>query len=182
MGKLIITAGHSLVAGGAASGGLKEELLAIEMKDLIIDAIRTIGSDVEIWEDDDRDSLSQVIKKTRAVADPTDILFDIHFNAGPSNAAGTESFIATNARAKSERIAYRINELAAAMLQTKNRGVKRENQSQHSRLGMLHSAASSVLWEVQFITNAGGMDTYQEIKERLAMGAANILIQELTKK
>lgn len=177
--KLIITAGHSLKQGGASYNGEKEQLLSIEMKDLIINAIRSIGSDVEIWEDNDNDSLSQVIAKTKAAATSKDILFDIHFNAGPVAASGTECFIAVNAREKSKRIAARVAELTAGMLQTHNRGVKRENQSQHSRLGMLHSAASSVLWEVQFITNKDGMKTYHEMKERLAIGIANILIQEL---
>lgn len=181
MKKLIITAGHSLNQGGASGNGNKEELLTIEMKDLIINAIRSFGSDVEIWEDNDTDSLSQVISKTKAAATSKDILFDIHFNAGVSNASGTECFIAVNAREKTKRIAARVAELTAGMLQTKNRGVKLENQSQHSRLGMLHSAASSVLWEVQFITNNEGMRVYHEMKERLAIGIANILIQELDK-
>lgn len=181
MKKLIITAGHSLKAGGASVNGLKEELLAIELRDLIADAIHELDPTVKGWEDTDTDSLSTVIAKTKAVATANDILFDIHFNAGPKTTAGTEAFIAVNAREKSRRIAERITELTAGMLQTKNRGVKLENQSQHSRLGMLHSAASSVLYEVQFISNPEAMATYNEMKERLAMGIANILLQELNK-
>lgn len=182
MKKLIITAGHSLKAGGASANGLKEELLAIELRDLITDAIYQLDPTVKVWEDTDTDPLSVVIAKTKAVAAKDDILFDVHFNsASNKSTAGTEAFIAVNAREKSRRIAERITELTAGMLQTKNRGVKLENQSQHSRLGMLHSAASSVLYEVQFISNPEAMATYNEMKERLAVGIANILIQELNK-
>lgn len=182
MKKLIITAGHSLTKGGASANGLKEEFLAIELRDLITDAIYQLDPTVKVWEDTDTDPLSVVIAKTKAVATKDDILFDVHFNSASNKAtAGTEAFIAVNAREKSRRIAERITELTAGMLQTKNRGVKLENQSQHSRLGMLHSAASSVLYEVQFISNPQAMATYNEMKERLATGIANILIQELNK-
>lgn len=179
MKKLIITAGHSLNQAGASANGQKEELLSIEMKGLIINAIRSFGSDVEIWEDNDTDSLSTVISKIKKIATSNDLLLDIHFNAASSNARGTECFVAANARGKSVRIAERISELTAGMLNTPNRGVKKENQSQHNRLGILHTAASSVLWEVEFITNKEFMDNYQEMKKRLAIGVANILVQEL---
>lgn len=181
MKKLIITAGHSLKQGGASANGHKEELLTIEMKGLILDALKMFGSDVEVWTDIDTDSLNQVITKTKAIATSKDILFDIHFNAGNSKTNGTECFIAVNAREKSKRIASRVAELTAGMLQSKNRGVKLENQSQHPRLGMLHSAASSVLWEVEFLTNKEFMENYHLMKKRLAIGIANILVQELEK-
>ena len=179
MKKLIITAGHSLKQAGASANGEKEELLTIEMKGLILDAIKILGSDIEVWTDSDTDSLSQVIAKTKSIARSNDILFDIHFNAGSSKTNGTECFIAVNAREKSKRIASIVAELTSGMLESKNRGVKLENQSQHSRLGMLHSAASSVLWEVEFLTNKEFMDNYHLMKKRLAIGIANILIQEL---
>lgn len=177
MKKLFITAGHSLNKAGASANGLKEERLTIEMRDLIADKLRAWG--YEAWTDNDKDSLSTVISKINKVATPDDILFDIHFNAASSNARGTECFVAANARGKSVRVAERIAELTAGMLNTPNRGVKKENQSQHNRLGILHTAASSVLWEVEFITNKEFMDNYQEIKQRLAIGVANILVQEL---
>ncbi len=179
MKKLIITAGHSLKQAGASANREKEELLTIEMKNLIVDQLKEWG--YEPWTDNDNDSLSQVIAKTKAIATADDILLDIHFNAGISSAKGTETFIAVNARDKSKRIAQRITDLTSAMLGTPNRGVKLENQSQHPRLGMLHSAASSVLWEVDFLTNKDFMENYHLVKKRLAIGIANILVQELEK-
>lgn len=179
MSKIFLTAGHSLIQGGASANGLREERLTIEMRDLVSDQLDEWG--YEIVTDNDKDSLSTVISKIKKVATQNDILLDIHFNAGSSNARGTECFVAANARGKSVRVAERIAELTAGMLNTPNRGVKKENESQHSRLGILHTAASSVLWEVEFITNAEFMDNYQEMKERLAIGVANILVQELNK-
>lgn len=179
MKKLFTTAGHSHNQSGASATGLREERLTIEMRDLIVDQLRAWG--YEVVTDNDNDSLSTVISKIKKEATSNDILLDIHFNASSSNAKGTECFVAANARGKSVRIAERISELTAGMLNTPNRGVKKENQSQHNRLGILHTAASSVLWEVEFITNKEFMDNYQEMKERLAIGVANILAQELDK-
>lgn len=177
MKKLFITAGHSLNKAGASANGLREERLTIEMRDLIAAQLRTWG--YEVVTDNDKDSLSTVISKIKKVATQNDILLDTHFNAASSNAKGTECFVAANARGKSVRVAERIAELTAGMLNTPNRGVKKENQSQHNRLGILHTAASSVLWEVEFITNAEFMANYNAMKERLAIGVANIIAQEL---
>lgn len=177
MSKIFLTAGHSLIQGGASSNGLRENELTIEFCDLVADQLEEWG--YEVWRDNDNDSLSSVISKIKKQATSNDILLDIHFNAASSDARGTECFVAKNARAKSNRIAKRIAELSAGMLNTPNRGVKKENQSQHSRLGILHTAASSVLWEVEFIANKEFMDNYQVMKERLAIGVANILVQEL---
>ena len=174
-----IIAGHSLKAGGASANGEKEELLTIEMRNLIVDQLNEWGYNV--WVDNDNDSLSQVIAKTKAIATADDILLDIHFNAGISSAKGTETFISVNARDKSKRIAQRITDLTSAMLGTPNRGVKLENQSQHPRLGILHTYASSVLLEVEFLTNKEFMENYHLMKKRLAIGIANILTQELIK-
>lgn len=179
MGTIYIESGHSLTSGGASSNGLREEILAIEMKGLILKHLKLQRPNLKVWVDDDNDSLSTVISKIKKMATSKDILLSIHFNAGPSKAQGTECFISMNARESSKRIAYRISELTAGMLESSNRGVKLENQSQHPRLGILHTAASSVLWEIEFITNEYSMDIYDEMKERLAIGVANILVQEL---
>lgn len=180
---IFITAGHSLNQAGASAKGLKEERLTIEMRDLIASQLREWGREwgYEVVTDNDKDSLSTVISKIKKEATSNDILLDIHFNAASSNAKGTECFVSANSRVKSVRISERIAELTAGMLNTPNRGVKKENESQHNRLGILHTAASSVLWEVEFITNAEFMDNYQEMKQRLAVGVANILVQELNK-
>lgn len=176
--KLFVTAGHSLVSGGASAHGMREEELTIELRNLIVDALYNQDPELKVLVDNDTDSLSTVIAKIKREATPEDILLDIHFNAASGNAKGTESFVSSNARDKSNRIAERISELTAGMLKTPNRGVKVESQSQHKRLGILHTPASSVLLEVEFISNKEYMDNYQEMKERLAIGIANILVQE----
>lgn len=179
--KLIITSGHSYSQGGASANGLFEHELTIDFKHLLVKSIKTQDPSIEVIIDDDNDSLSTVIKKVGAVATPTDILVDIHFNAGPSFAKGTESFIKLEAGEREHHIAERLTELFSKMLNTPNRGVKYENQSQHQRLGMLHTKAISILVEIQFITHENSMEEYKEMKERLAIGVANILIQELKK-
>lgn len=72
MKKLIITAGHCLKQAGASANGEREELLTIDIKNLIVDQLKEWG--YEPWTDNDNDSLSQVIAKTKAIASADDIL------------------------------------------------------------------------------------------------------------
>lgn len=180
MPRIFLVAGHSLKQGGAAANNLREEKLSIELRDLIVEALKNQSPETEVIVDNDSDSLNTVISKFRDLAKPEDLLLDIHFNAAANEAAhGTESFIKVGASDPEKRIAERITELTAGMLYTRNRGVKFENQSQHNRLGILHTSAKSILWEVEFITNPTFINNYTEMKERLSIGVANILIQEL---
>lgn len=185
MKTLFIIAGHSNTQSGAVSDDYKEHEETILDKKSLEKAVRyQLGdrTDVKVWTDNDNDSLNQVISQVKQIAKKDDLLLDIHYNAsGNRDVDGVEAFIAVNARDKSRRVATRLVELYSKMLDIPNRGVKLENESQHNRLGILHSNASSVLIEVRFLTNKKGMDEQEVIRDRLYTGVANILVQELDK-
>ena len=180
MRQVYITAGHSLNQGGASSNGLREELLTIKDKELLLKHLefQSKYTDIEVISDDDSDSLQTVINKVKKQAEKDDLLLDIHYNSARPKATGVEAFVKKGASETSVRTAKRIVEVFSKMMGIPNRGVKLENQSQHSRLGILHATDHAVLLEVGFITNKEEMEKVEEFRERLWIAVANILIQE----
>lgn len=181
--KIFTISGHSLKQGGASFNGLKEELLSIKDKEILLKHLefQSKYTDLKINSDDDSDSLQTVINKVKKQAEKDDLLLDIHYNSATPKATGVEAFVKIGASETSRRTAERIVEVFSKMLGIPNRGVKLENQSQHSRLGILHATDHAVLLEVGFITNKGDMEKVEEFRERLWIAVANILIQERLK-
>lgn len=179
MKTIFVIAGHHLKDSGAVAHGYQENQMAIDLRSRIVKNIRLQNPNIKVWTDDDSHTLSQVITQVNSLATPDDILMDIHFNAANNETAqGSEAYIARNAREKSIAIAGRSNEVFAKMMRTPDRGIKYDYKSQHNRLGILYTPASSFLQEVEFITNASAMANYMDIRDRLAIAIANILIQE----
>lgn len=181
--KIFTISGHSLNQGGASFNGLREELLTIKDKEILLKHLefQSKYTDIEVISDDDSDSLPTVISKIKNQAGKNDLLLDIHYNSATPKATGVEAFIKVGASKTSKRTAERIIEVFSKMLGIPNRGVKLENQSQHSRIGILHATDHAVLLEVGFITNKEEMEKVEEFRERLWIAVANILIQERLK-
>ncbi|MNY02826.1 hypothetical protein D3C86_1354140 [compost metagenome] len=57
--------------------------------------------------------------------------------------------------------------------------MKGENESQHTRLGILHTKASSALLEVGFIDNVFDMNKYENNKKCAAKEVALIILKHL---
>lgn len=181
MGTIFIPAGHHLGDPGAGAYGRQENLLTIEFRNRVAHEIHKQNPDIKVWMDNDYHTLPQVIGQVRELATPKDILMEPHFNAaGKETVQGTESFVARNARKKSIQLATECTEIIAKMMKTPNRGVKYDYESQHNRLGILYTPASSFLPEIDFITNNKAMQAYEEILDRLPIAIANKLIQYVT--
>lgn len=181
MNKLIITAGHYSLDSGAVALGKKEAEEAIKDRNELVKAVHFIDPTVEVVIDDDNDNLSTVIRKIRSVAKSNDIWLDIHYNAFNGSASGVEAFINKSMKPNPKRIAERLVELSSKMLGLPNRGVKPENASQHSKLGVLNVIDNAVLLERGFIDNRHDSKQTEELRKEWALGTAHILIQELTK-
>lgn len=177
--RLFIIAGHHNKDSGAVSGDRKENELTKEMRRLIVEAVRQQSPETSVWTDDDDDNLNAVISKVNAIATSDDILLDIHFNSASTLAKGTEALISVNARQKTKDIATHLCSLASTILDTVNRGVKLETSTRHKRLGILHSKASSVLWEVEFINSEIPMQNVEKWKHWLSWEVASLLLTKL---
>lgn len=175
---IFLTAGHHNRDSGAVGNGYKENALTIELRDMIAERIKQLSPTTKVWKDDDNDTLSQVIAKINKIATPKDILLEVHFDAAisPKPSGGT-ALVADGAREKSQNLAKELVDLGSTILRIPNRGVRNEKKSARGKLGILHTAASSVLYEVGFISNPTDMANHQDWKHWLAEDFAITLIK-----
>ncbi len=172
--KLFLTAGHHFKDSGAVANGYQENLLNIEIRDLVVAELKKRFPGIEVWTDSDSKTLAQVILEVKAQATANDIWIEFHFDSAERIAAsGTTALVANNAREKSRLIAADLALVGSQTLAIPNRGVRTESESNRGKLGMLHTAASSVLLEVGFVSNIGDMVSFQKQKHCLAEVYAN---------
>jgi|SRR5690606_26759570 len=175
---IFLTAGHHNRDSGAVGNGYKESDLTKEIRDLTLTRIKQLSPRTKVWADNDNDTLSQVIAKVKGLATAKDIWVELHFDASSnSTATGATALVATNAREKSKELANDLVSIGSKVLGIRNRGVKTELESNRGRLAMLHTPASSVLYEVAFISNKDDIKAYQEMKYWLSDELARVLIK-----
>lgn len=172
--KVFPSAGHHNSDPGAVALGHKEAYLTKDARNIIAKN----SNAEELIMDKDSETNSQYQKRIKP--GEGSVVFDIHFNAGSPTATGTECFVNdkdfNNKNSLSYKMASEVCEFASGLLGIKNRGVKSEKASQHSRLGILNLGAGvSVLWEICFITSVLDMQNYLAKKEFLHKGIAAIL-------
>lgn len=177
MRKIFLTAGHRGGTTGANYNGIKEAEETILLRNEIAALLRKKGVNVEI--DNDDASLSQVIATINASCQPTDICVDLHFNAvGNPSANGTEVFKPFNSSDTEIEVAEDLLYSTCMVLNTKNRGVKREGEGTHQRLAMLSDIkCNSVLLEICFISNIADANKYKEKRDELVIILAEQLIR-----
>jgi N-acetylmuramoyl-L-alanine amidase len=154
---VIIDAGHGLgnrkrgmFDPGAVSNGIREADIAMawanELRYILIargkKVIRTRASNADPASISDRAGI--------AMAYGGDIMISLHCNAATGTASGTETFY----RGESNKaMAERLNAAVVRALATRDRGVKLESASQHSRLAIM-AFQPCFLLELGFIDNA----------------------------
>lgn len=180
MNKIFLTAGHHLKDSGAVGNGYKENQLNIELRDLIAKRISDLDPKQVVWLDYDKDTLSQVISKISEVASAKDIWLELHFDSSINpKASGCTALVAENAREASKSLGKQIVDIGSTILEIPNRGVRSEKQSARGRLAMLHTRATSVLYEVGFISNPTDMINHQDWKHWFADEVARILLKAI---
>lgn len=166
------SAGHFNGDLSVSANGLREGELAQELRDMVINQLVKMNARYIADKDDESNRQYQ----GRIKPGNGSVIFDIHFNAGPPSANGTEVIIANNANALSKQFAKELVEGTSKILGIRNRGVKDETGTHHSRIGILRLPAGiAALMEVCFITNLADVSAYQVNKERLAVFYAQML-------
>lgn len=173
---IYLSAGHHNADPGAISGKFIERDLTKESRSLIESYLKPS----QVIKDKDFETNSQY--QGRIKPGTGSVVFDIHFNAGSPTATGTECYVNkadfANKNSLSYKMADEICKVTAEILDIKNRGVKSESSSQHSRIGILNkNAGCSVLWEICFISSPLDMPKYTLKKAELNRKAAEILLK-----
>lgn len=149
---------------GAVHGTHVEAALTIELRNMVTALLKKDG--FTVVNDNDSDSLKEVLDATNA--SPEDVLIDLHWNAGPEKATGTEVFVPFRHTTKEKQLATRLSNLISAALQIPNRGFKDESQTARKRLGVMREEGTNILIEVCFITNKRDMANYELNKAKVA--------------
>ncbi len=178
--KAIITAGHHNNDSGAIGNGFKENVLNREVRDLTTARLRQLRPDLEVWNDDDNDTLSSVIKKINAFGTAKDLQLEIHFDSSVTpKPSGATALVADGASARSRAFAKDLVDITSDVLDVPNRGVKSEKDSHRGRLGILHTKPAAVLLEVGFISNPTDVSQYKKWSHWLAEELALVIIKHL---
>jgi len=176
---IYLTAGHHNKDSGAVGNGFTESKETIRVRNRVSELLREKG--VEVWNDNDNWTLQQVINEISKVSKPTDIICDIHFNAGSELATGCEVFVPNEAIKTELLLANDLSLCISKTLKVRNRGVKREANSQHKRLGMMRPNGINVLVEVSFISNSSDMKSYDENFEVMCNAVESVLLKHIQK-
>lgn len=177
MRKIYLCAGHRGGSTGANYNGIKEAEETIWLRNKIAKRLKDKGVDVML--DNDSASLSEVIATINATCKLTDICVDLHFNAVANPGAnGTEAFKPFIASDTEIEVAEDLLYSTCMVLNTKNRGVKREGEGTHQRLAMLSDImCNSVLLEICFISNIADANKYKEKRDELVIILAEQLLR-----
>lgn len=160
---------------GAVANGFREADLTMELRDMVADKLRNMG--YQVHEDDDTHRLQQVLDKVNAYE--TDIVFDIHFNAG--GGTGVECIVPERSTELERDLANKVNVMLSTMLRIKNRGVKGEQLTARKRIAVMRENGINCLLETCFIDNKTDMTQYQLRKTEVATELA-LLIAEFEDK
>ena len=173
MKTIFLTAGHHRKDPGAVYNGRKEADETIRLRNAISEDLRKRG--VAVWNDSDDWDLSRTIAEIKKISKPDDIICDLHFNAGGPAATGTEVLVADDADIVELNLAKKLGNAVASVLMIRNRGIKREKDTRHKKLGMMRPTGKNVLIEVCFISSKHDMLQYDTFFDALVKEIAAAL-------
>jgi len=182
MKSIILDPGHgmsnrkrSVFDPGACAGGVRECDIAMTWANAIRAILKAKGASVVRTRVDNEDPAPVSARAGIAREYNGAVMLSLHCNAATGTASGTETFYRG---ADNILMAGRINDAVVSALGTKNRGIKTESSSQHSRLAVM-SFQPCFLLEIGFIDNAG--DRAKMLDEKLMLSAcgklADILLE-----
>lgn len=171
--KVFVSSGHGGSDTGAIDGPYIERDLAIEFRNLLVKELQILGVECSI--DADVNALKQTLDFIKGKFLPSDILLDIHFNAG--GGTGVEIIVPNVSTPFEKQLAQRIADVINTVTGLKKRGggVKPESETARKTLGWMRPNSENVLIEMCFIDNKTDMTVYNLNKYRIAKEIAKIL-------
>jgi len=176
MKSIILDPGHGLsnrrsgvFDPGACAGAIRECDIAMVWANAIRAILRSKGHSVVRTRVDNNDPAPVSARASIAREYNGAVMLSIHCNAANGIASGTETFYRGSEHADTAR---KINDAVVSVLGTKDRGIKTESASQHSRLAVM-SFQPCFLLELGFIDYP--CDRAKMLDEKLMLAAAEKL-------
>lgn len=155
--KICLDAGHGMsnrrpgvFDPGAVSAGFQESDIALQWAISGEFLLPQSGIDVFLTRDDNKDAAPVSRRDDMATQAGCTHLISIHCNAANRNATGVEAFYRD---AKDKAFAEIVLDCLQKATGLRNRGLKAESDSQHSRLAVLDFGPPACLIEIGFIDN-----------------------------
>lgn len=187
--KIAIDAGHGQKSyaslrrrfSGACANNLVEDVIALDIANRFAHHLRAKGFNTFLTRPNDT-FVSLKDRVTIAKKEECDMFISIHCNCASASASGIEAFIAAGDK-KSEALANKFVD-KLSKLGFKNRGVKPDNKSQHSKLYVLqnlYKKMPAVLLEVGFLSNELDAKKLSDanVREMIAMSCSQVIIEGL---
>lgn len=184
---VFISSGHTNMKGrdrGAASADQKfieGDLAALYRKDL---AARLVAKGLSVTIDVDNSTLAETVAYFKNKTTKNSLVIDLHFNAGPAKATGTETLIPGEPTVKEVEFAYDFSYATHKVLDIPLRGryktwngVKTELESHHGRLGWMRLIGENILHEFCFISNSVDMQRFQDNRDALLDAHAAVIMK-----
>lgn len=151
----VVTAGHRGGTTGA-NGFISEASEAIRFRDAVVSKMKQ-----KAIIDGNAEKLGDLIKRINAIQGKK-IAIEFHFDASENSLAhGCTAFVHENTSIENKNRALELIRLVERSTTIYNRGVKYQNQGQHSRLAYLEDlSCESIILELCFVTNAQDTDLY----------------------
>ncbi|WP_215225864.1 N-acetylmuramoyl-L-alanine amidase [Echinicola shivajiensis] len=187
--KIFLVAGHHNKDSGAIySHTIKgneikftESDLTKEFRDLLFIELSKYIDNKRIIKDNDDEDLGKVINWLNEKASKNDLIIDLHFNAASEAANGTEVFIRDYSTNSEIELSTEIKRTICNSINTRSRGIKKQNQSARKRIGILNLPKPTILIEVCFITNEKDISNYIINKHLLVSELAKTIDKFLIK-
>lgn len=168
---VFVSAGHHAKDSGAVANGYQENKLTMELRDMVVPALKRFLPDVTT--DIDSETLGEYLKRIKT--GNGSVVCEFHFDAANGKASGTTALVGDDADRLDKMFAAELCGITSEILGIPNRGVKSESESHRGRLGLMRETGTVALLEVCFIDNVSDMAAYQAKKAALANAYAAIL-------
>lgn len=178
--KILISAGHSNTQEGAVSDGLRESAICAELRNLIVNRLKTLSPEAKIITDGvgaQNYSLAEVLRLIRK--ERPDVAVEIHLNASEKKGVSGVECISLNTP-KRVALSKKLAKSIASVLEIKLRraeGWMDQADSKRGSLGFVN--AGGVIIELCFITSPEDMAKLHTRKDLVADIVARVLLNHV---
>lgn len=175
--RLALDAGHGMAnrgAGkgydpGAVGGGVTEAAVALQWAETVKFYCPRYGVTPYLIRTGTTDANPVGGRDEQAEAADCTHYLSLHLNAGPAAATGTETFYRDHT---DMMFAAKVQRAALLAMGLRDRGLKPEHASQHSRLAIFDFDGPTALLEIGFVTNAKDREKAMKRESRIAFAVA----------
>ena len=169
------SAGHHSKDPGAVANGYTEFELVSDFRDRITEYLDILN--VVYDTDKDHETNSQYQGRIRPKLRKGDVVLDNHLDSYNGKVSGVTVFISNNAGEDSKAFAKDLSEGISKIMGVTNRGVKKEGDTQHSRIGILNLKGTAALVEYGFMDNPNDLKAFLDNRDTLAKFVCSMMLK-----